>query len=52
MSDLSNSLKVIRLNQIINSAQRAVQEGRDGYEIWKALYVPPDLLHPTPDAAE
>ena len=46
MDDL-NSMKVIRLNQIIQSAQRAIQQGHDMQDVWRCLYVPQDLLHPS-----
>lgn len=51
MDDL-NTMKIIRLNQIIQSAQRAIQEGRDMQDVWRCLYVPQDLLNPSPPREE
>lgn len=48
MSDDLNTMKIIRLNQIIQSAQRAIQLGEDMQHVWHCLYVPRDLLHPSP----
>lgn len=50
--DDPNAMKVIRLNQIIQSAQKCIQHGDPMREVWFALYVPPDLLMPEPPQVE
>lgn len=50
--DDPNAMHVIRLNQIILGAQRAIQEGKPMREVWNALYVPPELQNPVPPKVE
>lgn len=39
-------MQVIQLNQIIQNAQNAIQQGKDMEDVWRALYVPKVLRHP------
>lgn len=50
--DDPNAMHVIRLNQIILSAQRIIQEGGTMQDVWNALYVPNDLKNPLPPCSE
>jgi len=50
--DDPNAMHVIRLNQIILSAQKIIQEGGTMQQVWNTLYVPPDLKNPAPSRSE
>ena len=43
--------KIVRLNEIICNAQRAIQNGESLQQVWNALYIPPELLYVAPPRA-